>query len=75
MWFMMLLVLVYLGAVYALTAWAIHDAEARGKPGWAVACFCLPFPLGPVIWALLRPPKLPPSVARQPFNLERFRVQ
>ena len=61
-------------AAHALFRWASRDAEARGKPGWAVATLVLVFfPVGPAVWALVRPPKLPP--ARLPFDLERFRVQ
>lgn len=68
--------LLWLGAVYALTTWAIHDAEARGKPGWAVACLVfLLFPIGPVIWGLIRPPKRPTGSRRGEFDLQDYRVQ
>ena len=68
---MALMVIAYLGAVYALTTWAGRDAEARGVPGWVATCvvFFL-FLVGPFLWVLFRPP-----TKEEPFNLEKFRVQ
>ncbi len=71
-----LYILLWLGAVYALTTWAIRDAEARGKPGWAVACLAFfLFPVGPAIWVLLRLSKLPVKPKETGFDLQRYRVQ
>ncbi len=37
--------------------WAARDAEARGRPGWLVGLFVLllAWPLGLVLWLLVRP--------------------
>ena len=67
--------LVYLGVIYALTTWAIQDAEARGKTGWAVALLVCVLPIGVVLWMLLRPPLLAAHGARNPFRLDQHRVQ
>ena len=66
-----LMIIGYLGAVYALTTWAGRDAEARGVPSWVATCLVyLLFPVGPFLWVLYRP-----RLKEPPFDLERFRVQ
>jgi len=52
--------------------WAYVDARNRGKPPLFVALLVMfvAWPLGIVIWIVLRPEKRPPS-----FNLDDYRVQ
>ena len=38
--------------------WAYHDAEDRGKPGWAVALLVVlcKWPISLLLWLVVRPP-------------------
>ena len=51
----LLLPVLYVGSI----VWAYRDAEARGTGGMLVAAFValVPWPLGLVAWAFIRPPE------------------
>lgn len=57
-----LAIAVILTGVVGSFFWAVGDAEKRGKSGCLVALlfFLLPWPVGLVIWLLVRP-ALPPA--------------
>ena len=66
-------VLVPVGVAIWTSAWAYHDARARGKSPLLVALLVLiaGWPLSLLLWLVFRPDdKRPP-----PFNLEDYRVQ
>ncbi|MDX5346718.1 MAG: hypothetical protein LPJ89_01350 [Hymenobacteraceae bacterium] len=49
--------LLFLGLWIWSIIWAYNDAEARGKPGWAVALLVALFswPLSLLLWVIFRP--------------------
>lgn len=48
----------FLGLLVWSLVWVYRDAEARGKPGWAVAfvVLCLKWPISLLLWIIFRPP-------------------
>jgi uncharacterized membrane protein YqjE len=72
------LVILFLAFVLVMIALTIRviakDARRRGKNPVLVVLLCLlSFPLGWIIWLIIRPEPLPRN--RQPFRLEDRRVQ
>ena len=59
-----------------LLRWSVADARLRGKSPLLVAlAVVFFFPLGLVLWLLVRPGPLDPTNPKRPFRLEEFRVQ
>lgn len=58
------LIAVYIGSII----WAYNDAEKRGKPGLLVALLVLlaTWPLGLIIWLLIRPKDIHGRVSYHP---------
>ena len=50
----------FLGLLLWSLVWVYRDAEARGKPGWAVALvvLVLKWPISLLLWMIFRPQRL-----------------
>lgn len=55
-WFLVLTGIVLFGAWLLLVVWCAVDAERRGMNGplWALVVFLLGFPVGPIVYFVLR---------------------
>ena len=59
----------------AVAGWAWYDAVMRERSGLAAALLVLLlFPIGIIIWILIRPPH-PPPFGQRSFDPRRFRSQ
>jgi len=72
----LVLVLCILAAFIATVRLCAKDAIRRGKSPWLVSLMVIMFfPLGLLVWLVLRPKVIKPAASQEKFNLDDFRAQ